>query len=300
MRYTVTHRTSFRYQSLASHAVNRACLTPRDTTQQQCLQSRVEIDPEPDVQQSAVDRFGNQLVLFDLAAPHNRADVTATSTVLTYPAPELPSDFTRADLRERLLHHTGADMLLAEECLLPSPQIPVRADPAALIAAVGWTPDSGVLDFAERLMNYIFNEFVYDPNYSSVATPIADVLEAQRGVCQDFAHAAILCCRKLGIAARYVSGYLETLPPEGVEKLRGSDASHAWFSVYDGVGAWYDFDPTNNKRPDEQYITTAWGRDYTDVAPLRGVVYGGGSQQLEVAVDVDRAKDQAVVRVVTT
>jgi transglutaminase-like putative cysteine protease len=141
-------------------------------------------------------------------------------------------------------------------------------------------------------MSRIFAEFDYDPTFTTVATPLATALEHRRGVCQDFAHVGIACLRGLGLPARYVSGYLETLPPPGQPKLRGADASHAWFSVFvpglTQTGCWVDFDPTNDCLIHQQHITTAMGRDYQDVTPVRGVFYGGGEHQLSVAVDVDR------------
>ena len=290
MRLIVSHRTQFYYKRTASLAMSRACLTPRDTVQQRCLDSRLVISPVPDSEVHADDRFGNAIVSFDHAAPHDKAEVLAVSTVETADAVALPPDCSITDMRYRMGSSTGPAMLLAEECLLFSRMVPVHTDVQGLIDELGVTDTSaqGVLDLAERLTHHIFTTYQYDPDYSSVATPLDDVLAARRGVCQDFAHVAIAVCRRLGIPARYVSGYLETIPPPGVEKLRGADASHAWFAVYDGAGGWFDFDPTNDQRPNQQYVTTAWGRDYGDVAPLRGVVFGGGQQTLDVAVDVDR------------
>ena len=147
----------------------------------------------------------------------------------------------------------------------------------------------GLLEAVEDLMHRIYKEFDYDPGFSSIATPLSEVLKHRKGVCQDFAHLAIACLRMQGLAARYVSGYLETIPPEGKQRLVGADASHAWFSVYVPHQGWVDFDPTNAKIPDEQHITAAWGRDYADVAPLKGVIFGGGDKnKLEVSVDVER------------
>ncbi len=138
-------------------------------------------------------------------------------------------------------------------------------------------------------MHRIYKDFKYDPHFSSIATPLEEVLEHRKGVCQDFAHLAIACLRMQGLAARYISGYLETIPPKGKKRLVGADASHAWFSVYVPHLGWIDFDPTNAKIPDEQHITAAWGRDYADVAPLKGVIFGGGDKnKLEVSVDVER------------
>ena len=152
-----------------------------------------------------------------------------------------------------------------------------------------FTPNRPLLEAVEDLMHRIYQEFDYVPGFSSIATPLAEVIKHRKGVCQDFAHLAIACLRMRGLAARYVSGYLETIPPEGQERLVGADASHAWFSVFVPHQGWVDFDPTNAQIPSEQHITVAWGRDYADVAPLKGVVFGGGEDnELDVSVDVER------------
>ena len=135
-------------------------------------------------------------------------------------------------------------------------------------------------------MGRIFREFEYDPHFTTVATPLSEVLAHRKGVCQDFAHLAISCLRGLGLAARYVSGYLETLPPPGQPKLQGADASHAWFSVFIPEMGWIDFDPTNNQMPMDKHVTVAIGRDYSDVTPLKGIIFGGGNHELEVSVDM--------------
>ena len=155
--------------------------------------------------------------------------------------------------------------------------------------AASLAPDRPLLDAVEDLMGRIHNDFTYDPQFSDIATPLSDVLEHRKGVCQDFAHLAIACLRSQGLAARYVSGYLETLPPAGQKRLVGADESHAWFSVFVPYRGWVDFDPTNDQIPSDQHIIAAWGRDYADVAPLKGVLFGGGEEHaLEVSVDVER------------
>jgi transglutaminase-like putative cysteine protease len=155
--------------------------------------------------------------------------------------------------------------------------------------STSFTPGRPILQAVDDLMHRIYKEFDYVPGFSTIATPLDDVLRHRKGVCQDFAHLAIACLRMQGLAARYVSGYLETIPPKGKERLVGADASHAWFSVYVPHQGWIDFDPTNAQIPAEQHITAAWGRDYADVAPLKGVIFGGGKKhQLDVAVDVER------------
>lgn len=143
-----------------------------------------------------------------------------------------------------------------------------------------------MLEAVHDLMVRIHTDFIYDPDFTTLATPLATVLEHRRGICQDFSHLAIACVRTQGLAARYVSGYIETLPPPGKEKLVGSDASHAWFSVYIPELGWIDFDPTNNQIPVDQHIIVGWGRDYGDVTPLKGVIFGGGEHELAVSVDV--------------
>jgi transglutaminase-like putative cysteine protease len=181
--------------------------------------------------------------------------------------------------------------LSARQFLLPSPAVPL--DPlAADYARASFASERPLLEAALELVRRIHQDFEYDPSSTTVATPLAEVLELRRGVCQDFAHLAISALRGLGLAARYVSGYLETLPPPGQPKLRGADASHAWLALYlpraGNKGTWVDLDPTNDRLTNEQYITTAVGRDYQDVTPVRGVFYGGGEHSLTVSVDVDR------------
>jgi transglutaminase-like putative cysteine protease len=143
-----------------------------------------------------------------------------------------------------------------------------------------------MLEAAKDLTARIFQDFEYDPNATHVSTPTLEVLRQRRGVCQDFAHLQIACLRSMGLAARYVSGYLLTQPPPGQSKLVGSDASHAWISVYFGDGQWLDFDPTNNLIPGDEHITIGWGRDYADICPIQGVLIGGGQSRLRVSVDV--------------
>ena len=176
---------------------------------------------------------------------------------------------------------------MALDCLLPSPLVPIDRVIDVIVEELP-AGDTPIVQYADSLMQHIFTTFQYQSGFSNIVTPLADIVAERKGVCQDFAHLAIAVCRRQGIPARYVSGYLETLPPPGEEKLQGADASHAWFSVCCAQTGWWDFDPTNNKRPDAQYITTAWGRDYDDVVPIKGVVYGGGSHTLTVEVDVNR------------
>jgi transglutaminase-like putative cysteine protease len=177
--------------------------------------------------------------------------------------------------------------LAAKRFLFESPNVRVKHELAAY-AADCFPPGRPVLEAARALTKKIFTEFEFDPEATTVSTPVMEVLERKKGVCQDFAHLMIACLRSTGIPARYVSGYLLTHPPEGQPRMVGADASHAWVSVYapDTAREWVDFDPTNDLLPDTQHITIAWGRDFSDVSPLRGVIVGGGGHEPEVAVTV--------------
>ena len=300
MRLRVRHTTRYEYSRPASQAVNRLCLLPRSDAHQRCLSSRLEIDPEPEAVHRGTDHYGNEIARFGLHVPHSVCRVTVESVVDTRDElgvlpPSLDVAANLARLRERgdpRGEGTPAPggreaALMAHDCLLPSPYVP--PDPALdALNAECPVEGRGVLEHAEALMHHIHRTFEYDPKFSSLVTPISAVLAARRGVCQDFAHLAVAALRRARIPARYVSGYLETLPPPGQQKLQGADASHAWFAVYDAAAGWFDFDPTNGKRPDRQYVVTAQGRDYGDVTPLKGIVYGAGRHRLSVEVDVDR------------
>ena len=192
-----------------------------------------------------------------------------------------------------LAQSSEGDILEAREYLLDSPMIKAFPELKDYAKAL-FQDERPLLSAVRELTSKIFNEFKYDANSTTVATPLDEVLENRHGVCQDFAHLAIGCLRALGFPARYVSGYLETLPAPGEVKLVGADASHAWFAVFSPGEGWFEFDPTNDIMPAEQHITTAWGRDYSDVTPLRGVIFDGGdSQQLSVSVDVRRIESPA-------
>ena len=289
MRLSIRHRTEFRYSLPVSQATSQLCLLPRDTRTQSVHSARLEIEPGPESIERGTDRFGNHVARFGLDHRHTQAIVTSVSVVDTVDEPAaLPPSPPVGSARAVLHAARGPDMLLAEDCLLASRYVPAAAALADAMIDELAPADASLLEYAQALCSHVFATFTYDPSFSTVATPLAETIEARKGVCQDFAHVAILVLRRLGVAARYVSGYLETLPPPGRAKLRGADASHAWFGVYVPGAGWHDFDPTNDRRPNGQYVTTAWGRDYADVAPLRGLVYGGGKHRLRVEVDVDR------------
>lgn len=289
MKLHVKHRTHYSYSELASQSHNHVCLQPRDTKRQQCLHTRVEINPEPDNVQSASDVYGNNGTRFSISKLHDQCDIVVSSLVETIDTPvSLPESMTVCDNLDAVEASRTNDALMAFDCLLASPYI---ATSRILDEFVREFPigSQSVLDYAQGLMNHIFTTFEYNSGFSTLVTPLSTIYKERKGVCQDFAHLAIAALRRQHIPARYVSGYLETLPPPGQTKLQGADASHAWYSVFDAKHGWFDFDPTNNKCPDAQYITTAWGRDYADVTPIKGVVYGGGTHTLSVEVDVTRS-----------
>lgn len=289
MKLHVRHSTIYSYSQQASQSHNHVCLQPRDTTLQKCLQTRVQVTPEPDNQQTSFDAYGNTGTRFSISHNHRECEIIVSSLIETTDnMQDLPSSQTVAANLDTLNSDYSDDALMAFECLLPSPYIDTSGvlDEFIKEIPVEGTP---VLVYAQQLMEHIYNTFDYESGFSTLVTPLSKIYKNRKGVCQDFAQLAIAVLRKQNIPARYVSGYLETLPPPGQKKLQGADASHAWFSVYDAQHGWYDFDPTNNKRPDAQYITTAWGRDYADVTPIKGVVYGGGTHTLLVEVDVTRS-----------
>jgi transglutaminase-like putative cysteine protease len=291
MKYRISHQTRYQYAEPVSLCHSVVHLKPRQGHYQRCLLSQLRVDPWPAVNREHEDFFGNRVNYFSIQQPHEALEVTAVSEVEVM-RPNVP-DLSRTPAWERVRDLLGdrehPRLATKQIYTLPSPQIPLDAV-ARAFAAVSFTPGRPLLEATCDLMARIYTEFAYDPHFTTIATPIAEVMEHRRGVCQDFAHVAIAGLRGLGLAARYVSGYLETLPPPGQAKLQGSDASHAWFAVLVPELGWVDFDPTNNLIPGDQHITTALGRDFHDVTPMRGIFYGGGSHELTVAVDVNRVE----------
>ncbi len=289
MKLHVRHRTRYGYSSHASQSHNFITLQPRSTRNQSCLTTKVVVTPEPDTLVSELDVYGNLSARFSISRRHEQCDIVVSSWVETSDVLEpLPDSSGVLENLKGLDASEDEDALMAIDCLLSSPFIEITDKLDALVDEIP-IGDQGVLQYAERLMTHIFETFDYTSGFSTVVTPLSKIYKERKGVCQDFAHLAIAVLRRQHVPVRYVSGYLETIPPPGQKKLQGADASHAWFAVYDQQHGWYDFDPTNNKRPDAQYITTAWGRDYADVTPIKGVVYGGGTHSLNVEVDVTRS-----------
>lgn len=288
-RYRVVHHTSYRYSAAMSDGYTVACLVPRPTPWQRVDESSVTLDPAPSEADSYLDAFGNLVHQFGLHELHRSVTITGESVVEVDQRP-VPVDATPWEqVVQQLDVATGAVAVEAGFFRAPSTLVDVVGLGVALraIAARSFTPGRGIVESATALCNDIFDSFQFDAGFSTVSTPLTRVLAARRGVCQDFAHLAVGCLRSLGLAARYVSGYIETMPPPGRPRLVGADASHAWCSVWTPVDGWVDFDPTNGHLPVNHHVTVAWGRDYADVTPVRGVMIGPSTtQSLKVSVDV--------------
>lgn len=289
IRYRVQHRTTYQYHLPVTHCHNEARLKPRITAIQNVCAHQLRIDPEPSVQDERFDFFGNSVHSFAVDLAHETLSAVAESEVeITPPMPwNPPMQLTWEQARLRIQEDSSPAGLEAQSYVLDSPLIPWD-ESAGVYVAKSFPPGRSLVEAVSDFVDRIFREFAFDPTATTVSTPVATVLKQRRGVCQDFAHLAIAGLRYMGLPARYVSGYIETIPPEGVEKLVGADASHAWASTFIPDLGWVDIDPTNNLFPVHGHIVLAWGRDFADVTPLKGVIIGGGNHHLEVAVDVER------------
>jgi len=291
MRYKILHKTGYNYSAPASLSQNELLLQPRLTVFQNIVESDISITPEPQYRHRRTDYFGNTVDVFMIQHPHHELEVVANSIVDTVPRVMLDADRTVAweEAAACLAARRSPADLEASQFVFASPMVTLGAG-ALSYAVTSFPPGKPILAATGDLMRRIFSEFIYDKSASNVDTTVEVALSNRKGVCQDFAHVAISCLRTLGLAARYVSGYIETIPPPGKPKLFGADASHAWVSVFVPGSGWVDFDPTNNQMVNERYITLAWGRDYGDIAPVKGVVMGGGTHRLSVTVDVSAQK----------
>jgi transglutaminase-like putative cysteine protease len=262
-------------------------LTPRETSRQKCLEHRLAIQPAPQKIDDTFDSFGNQVRSFSIHDAHKEMSVTAVSEVSISSATYIDPQSTPSWEQVRAFTWDANDDqgLVARQFLFDSPHV-TSGGPLTELAATSFSAQrpwlAAVLDLTAR----INGEFTYDPTATRINTPLDTVLAMRRGVCQDFAHLQIGCLRSLGLPARYISGYLLTKPPAGQPRMVGADASHAWLSAYcPGLG-WVEFDPTNNVVPSLDHVTLAWGRDYSDVCPIKGAFVGGGQHSMQVAVDV--------------
>jgi transglutaminase-like putative cysteine protease len=288
MKYQITHTTEYNYQRSVSACHNEIHLIPRNFQRQDCVTRQLQINPVAQDYRERTDFFGNTVAYFSIQQPHERLIVTAVSEVVVEPEKaqlDFYQNISWESVCERLHANDQPENLNARQYLLDSPLV-VSTPELANYAKPSFAKGNMLIQSVHNLMERIHNDFTYDPHFTTVSTPLDEVLQHRRGVCQDFAHLAIGCLRAQGIPARYVSGYVETLPPPGESRLIGADASHAWFSVYVNEVGWLDFDPTNNQMPMDRHITLAWGRDYSDVTPMKGIVFGGGKHVVNVSVDV--------------
>ncbi|MDA3040366.1 MAG: transglutaminase family protein [Actinomycetota bacterium] len=287
--YRIRHSTVYSYSATMTDGYTVAALTPRPTPWQDVLATQIVLDPEANEADQYQDVFGNRISQFGLHEPHTRMSIEADSTVVvterTNPRDPTPWEAV-VDVLDGL-----SDALATDVCFFRGASTSIDlerwAAPLRALADAAFPPGTGIIDGARSLCDAIHREFVFDPASTDISTPLGQVLDQRRGVCQDFAHVATAVLRSLGLAARYVSGYVETEPPPGHPRLVGADASHAWCSIWTPDQSWVDFDPTNGHLPVNHHVTVAWGRDYADVTPVRGVMIGpSAGQSLQVSVDV--------------
>ena len=288
MTYQIVHKTTYTYKQPVSFGTHVAYLIPRSQPHHTCISHELLITPTPASLHERLDYFGNAFAFFTIREPHQELTIEARSRVavdgppVTWPetapawdevARSLPSDLSEA----------GLD---AYQFVFESP----RVSPGvafAVYASPSFPPGRPLTEALLDLTARIYKDFRFDSKATNVRTSPEEVLRSRKGVCQDFAHLQVACLRSLGVAARYVSGYIRTYPPPGRPRLVGADASHAWVSVYCPGAGWLDLDPTNNLIPSESHVKLAWGRDYGDVSPVRGVILGGRDHKLEVGVDME-------------
>ena len=296
MDFLITHITEYSYSEQVVFCHNIATIKPRISPGQNLLEYNIDIKPQPADFSERVDFFGNNITRFSIQKGHKKLSVTSTCKISReYTA--IKNSFTSPEcvditLEQALLSLKSANpanfeaqQFILDSILIRNSKLNIKE-----YALVSFKPKRSVFEAANELMQRIFTDFDFVSGFTNVSTPLDVVMEEKKGVCQDFAQIAIACIRSIGLPARYISGYIETLPPPGKPKLVGADASHAWFAVFIPGFGWVDFDPTNNTIPENQHIVVGWGRDYYDVPPLKGVIYSSGGSKLKVSVDI-RAMD---------
>ncbi len=286
MTYKLIHKTKYKYSGRVNKYNGLACLQPLNNDRQKCPTFDITIQPEPTEMSSRVDFFGNTLHYFTIDTPHKELIVEAKSRVESHfrDLSLLNLDINCADAEAYfknnfLIKNDLGLYFIRSHFIHWDQEIKDFAQPS-------FVPHLPLYQCVQHLCHRIFTEFEFNSRYTEINTPLKVVLRDRKGVCQDFSHLAIACIRSMGFPARYVSGYLETRPPAGKAKLQGSDASHAWISVFIPEVGWCEFDPTNDLVPQERHIVTAYGRDYGDVVPLKGIIFSAGDHKLKVEVDV--------------
>ena len=285
MIYRISHRTTYQYVYPVSVGNHVACLKPRSFGRNLLVHGELNILPVPTTRTERVDYFGNLLCFFTVQEPHKELVVESRSEVVVRPEPAGAGALPWEASARALVDNPTPEAIAAYQFQFESPRIRIRPEFAAY-ALESFSPGRPMREALRELTTRIYTDFSFDSKVTTVRTPTEEVFKKRRGVCQDFAHVQIACLRSINVAARYVSGYLRTYPPPGKERLVGADASHAWVSAYCREAGWLDMDPTNNVAPSDGHVTLAWGRDYGDVSPLRGLILGGGGHTLSVAVDM--------------
>jgi transglutaminase-like putative cysteine protease len=288
MTYRTIHTTTYRYEQPVSQSISEARLTPRSFDRQRAIETGVVVQPDFATMETRRDYFGNDVTTIALFGTHDRFVVTATSLVETglRPAWEMPV-VPWESVRNLLAAPANAETIAASEFVFDSPYVPwVKA--TADYARTTFRPGRPLVESLRELKHRVHDEFVYKPESTSIEIPLQEVMDKRHGVCQDFAHVMIGAIRSVGLAARYVSGYLRS----GAD-VQGAEASHAWVSAYVPGAGWLDFDPTNDVMPTDGHVTVGWGRDYGDVTPLKGVALGGAGQTVEVEVRVTPVEQAA-------
>jgi transglutaminase-like putative cysteine protease len=288
MNYRITHRTVYEYSEPVTVSHHAARVRPRLTETQERADFALRIAPEPAVQTMRTDYFGNRVCFFSIQQIHQKLEITATSlvTLRSMDHPVLEKSPAWETVAALFRDPVSPSVVEPYQFCFNSPLVSVGRE-LAEYARQSFGAETPLLVGAEDLNRRINSDFTYDPVATTVATPLKEVINSRRGVCQDFAHVAIACLRSVGLPARYVSGYLRTrAPTERSPRLVGADASHAWFAVFCPEVGWVDFDPTNNQLPSDEHITVALGRDFSDVSPITGILTGGGSHTVKVGVEV--------------
>ncbi|MCE9499962.1 MAG: transglutaminase family protein [Leptospira sp.] len=286
-KYKVQHKTVYEYEKNVSSCHNLLQMVPRNSEIQEVTRHSIRITPSPSAYHEYSDEnFGNISSYFTVHSEHKTLEVDSEFEAILSPRSEIKLEESLPAREMRKLLKDFREPMDIFFYKGESPRVPLRKIFRSF-AFPAFKSNEPFLIGIKNLMGFMKSEFQFDAKATNVNTPVEKFFRLKRGVCQDFAHFAIACLRSMGYSARYVSGYIETIPLPGVEKLKGADASHAWVSVYCPGMGWVDFDPTNDMFPMDRHITVAWGRDYSDVTPLKGIIYGGGKHSLKVTVDVD-------------
>ena len=282
--YRAAHTTRYLYETPVAQCLSETRLRPRTLPWQTVVESSIRTLPRATSVDRRVDYFGNEVSVFAIQESHERFFTVSTSLVRLTPREMATPALSWEAVRDMLATHATPAALDAVEFVFDSTLV-VTGPELAELATPSFTPGRPLVEAVEDLSHRIHEQFAYTPKSTTIDTPLGETLRARRGVCQDFTHVMIGALRSLHLAARYVSGYLRSGP-----RLQGAEASHAWVSVFTGEG-WMDIDPTNDVRADTSHLTVAWGRDYADVPPVKGIATGGGTHRVEVEVRVDEVSE---------